>query len=462
MKLVKSLLLGSAAGLLAVASAQAADLPYKKAAPVEYVKICDAHGAGFFYIPGTDTCLKVGGDVEFYYSFVGNKKTWAGYSNTTGALGAVSSSKNTNESGVKARGRVQLDARNTTAWGTLRTFVSVQVDHTTGVEKGAATPGSSTDAASVDKAYIQFAGFTAGRYQSVFDFYADNWNHWDLDDSDTSVNGLAYTATFGGGFSATLSVEDRADRLSSTPYYSNVAGTTALVTGDQVPDIVGQINLSQAWGQVQLSAAAHQQSSFLVTSAVAASSVPAVNAVAQGTTSLASKSDWGFAVQGGVEINLPMLAAGDQLWLEGAYTDGALAYNQVNGSRGVGGNQIFNGGVVQTDYDAVWLANGTVKKPTSWSVLGAFQHYFTPTIIGRLSGSYVAVDYSSAAALQASTSSWNRIKVGPQLVWMPVSGFQVGVETLYIRQEDKFPIAVAGAKKDVDGYEATIHIERDF
>ena len=27
------------------------------AAPVEYVKICSLYGAGFFYIPGTDTCV---------------------------------------------------------------------------------------------------------------------------------------------------------------------------------------------------------------------------------------------------------------------------------------------------------------------------------------------------------------------------------------------------------------------
>ena len=55
---MKGLLLGAAAGLL-VASAQAADLPVK-AAPVEYVKVCSFYGAGFFYIPGTDTCLKIG------------------------------------------------------------------------------------------------------------------------------------------------------------------------------------------------------------------------------------------------------------------------------------------------------------------------------------------------------------------------------------------------------------------
>src|SRR5438552_2734869 len=60
MKMVKSLLLGSAAGLAAVTGAQAADMPVK-ARPVEYVKVCSLYGEAFFYIPGTDTCLKLGG-----------------------------------------------------------------------------------------------------------------------------------------------------------------------------------------------------------------------------------------------------------------------------------------------------------------------------------------------------------------------------------------------------------------
>src|SRR5215211_5805938 len=68
MKLVKSLL-GSAAGLCAVAGAEAADLPVQKAAPVEYVRVCTAYGAGFFFIPGTDTCLRVGGRARGEYSY---------------------------------------------------------------------------------------------------------------------------------------------------------------------------------------------------------------------------------------------------------------------------------------------------------------------------------------------------------------------------------------------------------
>src|SRR5882762_1114654 len=59
MKSVRCLLMGSAAGLMAVSAAQAADLPVK-AAPVEYVKVCSLYGAGFWYVPGTDTCMKLG------------------------------------------------------------------------------------------------------------------------------------------------------------------------------------------------------------------------------------------------------------------------------------------------------------------------------------------------------------------------------------------------------------------
>src|ERR671937_775168 len=60
MKMVKSLLLGSAAGIVAVAGAQAADYPVKAAA-VQYVRICNLYGDGFYYLPGTNICVKIGG-----------------------------------------------------------------------------------------------------------------------------------------------------------------------------------------------------------------------------------------------------------------------------------------------------------------------------------------------------------------------------------------------------------------
>ena len=58
MTLIKSILLGSAAGIVAVATAQAADLPTRKAAPVEYVRVCNVGGITGWTLPGSDTCVK--------------------------------------------------------------------------------------------------------------------------------------------------------------------------------------------------------------------------------------------------------------------------------------------------------------------------------------------------------------------------------------------------------------------
>ena len=66
----KKLILGSAAALMLVSGAQAADLPVKAKA-VEYVRICSLYGAGFFYIPGTDTCIKLGGYLRADATFNG-------------------------------------------------------------------------------------------------------------------------------------------------------------------------------------------------------------------------------------------------------------------------------------------------------------------------------------------------------------------------------------------------------
>ena len=70
MKTIKGLVLGSAAGLIAISGAQAADLPLKAKA-VEYVRICSLYGAGFWYIPGTDTCIRIGGNIRVDTTFNG-------------------------------------------------------------------------------------------------------------------------------------------------------------------------------------------------------------------------------------------------------------------------------------------------------------------------------------------------------------------------------------------------------
>src|SRR3712207_3136919 len=118
MKLVKSLFLGLVAGLAAVAGAQAADLPARKAAAVEYVRVCSTYGAGFFYIPGTETCLKVGGRVRAEYQYLEPQF------------------REDASIGFRARARVALDARTATAYGLLRAYVRMEMDRNTGVYNG--------------------------------------------------------------------------------------------------------------------------------------------------------------------------------------------------------------------------------------------------------------------------------------------------------------------------------------
>src|ERR1700753_3502212 len=108
MKMVKSLLIVSAAGPLATAGAQAADLPVK-AKPVQYVKICSLYGVGFYYIPGTDMCLKVGGWVRAEAAWGDNgSMTW-------GPFNANANNRTTSNATLRARGYITADARNQTA-----------------------------------------------------------------------------------------------------------------------------------------------------------------------------------------------------------------------------------------------------------------------------------------------------------------------------------------------------------
>ncbi len=127
MKMVKSLLLGSAAGLVAVAGAQAADLPVK-AKPVEYVKVCSLYGAGFWYVPGTDTCLKIG-------SYVRVQTAWdadgGGIPIGMGTGGGQFTRVDTSEFNYRTRAALSVDLRTQTEYGTLRSYIEVGAEYTT-------------------------------------------------------------------------------------------------------------------------------------------------------------------------------------------------------------------------------------------------------------------------------------------------------------------------------------------
>src|SRR6476659_7451986 len=112
----RTLILSSAAGLIAMSGAQAADLPVKAKA-VEYVRICSLYGAGFFYIPGTDTCIKLGGYVRVDTTFNGgiyDAPVWNG----NGGAG----DRFVDQINSRSRMALTVDTRTATEYGVVRTF----------------------------------------------------------------------------------------------------------------------------------------------------------------------------------------------------------------------------------------------------------------------------------------------------------------------------------------------------
>src|SRR5215475_1794435 len=131
MKMTNRLLLGTAAGLMAASGAQAADMPLK-AKPVQYVKICTLYGDGYYYIPGTNTCLKLGGYVRVqteYWAGAGGVPLGAAAGMNTGQ--AVQDRARQNDLNWRVRGAISLDVRDQTEYGTLRSYIRFGAEQTT-------------------------------------------------------------------------------------------------------------------------------------------------------------------------------------------------------------------------------------------------------------------------------------------------------------------------------------------
>lgn len=433
MKLMKSLFLGTAAGFAAVAGAQAADLPSKKAAPVEYVRICSQFGAGFFYIPGSDTCLKVSGRVRADYIY-GEPFTRAANALT-----------------FRARGYLALDSYTATDWGPVRATTRVFVTKDTG----------SAYSTTLDWAYIQFAGITAGKAAvSFFDFapfggvsyLGGGANGRGSDEGD--VNVLAYTATFGGGFSATIALEDGRAADTRNVGFGTPAGPirvdgTLLATGtstfggQNMPDVVGRLDYAGSWGAAMLAGAVHQTRVGVGT--IATNLTPAGTIL---------DTEYGFAVQAGVKINLPMLAPGDALFLQAAYADGANSYTGW-GTAGAGTLSL-------PSTDVIYDSFGNAKLTKSWSITGGLLHFWTPTIRQGVYAAYGNVNHYGP---------WydaSAVSVGTNLIWTPVRGLDIGAEVGYQYLTDKpnFLLLPANAGtligSDSGQWFGRVRFQRDF
>jgi hypothetical protein len=397
MQMVKSLLLGSAAGLVAVAGAQAADLPVK-AKPVEYVKVCSLYGAGFWYVPGTDTCLKIGSYVRVQTEWDANGGGIPlGFGSNNGA--ARSDRTDTNELAFRTRASLSIDLRTQTEYGTLRSYIEVGAQQT--------TPNDATEAVFFDRGFIQFAGFTAGRIRSYFDInsfapYSYSNNRVSGDTGASGIYGMAYTAQFGNGVTASISLEDGgASAAGSTNgggrnhMDANMAmgelgfGTTAFDNkGWTVPDVVGALRIDQAWGYAQIAAAMHDASGGYYGGA---------NVDTNGHPS----DKYGFAVTAGFTLNDVFGMKGDQFGMQAAYSKGAAGYV----TRATGAFEVYSsnnnagfGWVTDGVYDNEGIyGNTSVQLTQVWGINGFYQHFWNPKWRTSLYGGYVQVDYNTLA-----------------------------------------------------------------
>ena len=452
MTLIKSILLGSAAGIVAVASAQAADLPTRKAAPVEqYVKICNVGGITGWTLPGSDTCMKVSGymtaqftggnlNTQYNYGTIGEAYN-ARYGATPANGGAIPpagsaqarllraagiDNRNTqrvllaaspaqqnttfyrNDIGWSARGSLSFDFASNTAYGPLLAHINIQDDIGNGIAP--LQYGSAPNITYLNQGYVTWAGITAGKAESFYSFVGggDNWNNFFSPDQKgfNEPMLMAYTASFGGGFSATLALQSQGTNgasgggtNSAGGYFNTNSGpnpgqfnpTNITFGGQKWPDVVAQLHVKQGWGEAQLSGVLHN-----------------VNVTANGfngdftcglsgaVTCNGQENKTGWGIDAGVKVNLPSFGASDDFLVTGSYTQSAVWYSGLeDGMWSENGQTSGNG-------QPMWLADaffnpGTNQwsSPTAWSVAALFEHHFTPQFYIDLEGSVGQIKWSN-------------------------------------------------------------------
>jgi hypothetical protein len=469
MTIAKGLLLGSVATLTAAAVGHAADLPIK-AKPVQYVKICSLYGAGFYYMPGTDLCIKVGG-------WVRGEALWGGNGSMIwGPFNANMNNRTTSNFVYRARGYLTADVREQSAYGAIRAYLAVGVNsNDTGLYGSPAVPPSTFSA---NRAFVQWAGMTAGVTESFYDFYnvpVVQYRGGFLPASETGDTGWmvwAYTAELGGGVSATLSAEARRTLQiidgncatgTATPACGSVApggfpatpaagGNLVTVIGNiepgngayggvQMPDLVANLRVDQAWGAAQIMGALHD-----------------INPAYYGATPTTGHPDdeLGWAVGAGLRLNATSIAQGDFFQSQLNYGQGAIRYlmnttnsnwGKVNGAAeayGVLSDCVYGGA------NAASTATGC-QLTTAWGFNASYEHFWRTDLHTSLYGAYYTVTYNASANAQLCTAAgdgiggmgsaavaapgcnnnWSTWGLGSRTQWDMTKNSYVGVDILY-------------------------------
>src|SRR6266478_3910808 len=444
---VKRVLLGSAAGVFAVAGAQAADLAVK-AKPVEYVKVCSLYGAGFWYVPGTDTCIKIGAFVKLqtaYNANQGGPSMMGLAANGAGDTGGRHDRVDSAPFSFNNRNAVSFDMRTQTEYGTLRSYFDAFFQ--TQTSSGAAQLSSIV--LGNTRGFIQFAGFTAGRMRSFFDLYfqgtyAFSGSRFGNDTSPNGIIGAAYTWQFGGGLSGSLSLEDNGGGNSGRGRSTINASAAALGISTNTFDNKGQeffdpvvnLRLDQQWGFVGVSAALHDASGGYYSTGT--------QPLLEGNGHPGDKFGW--AAQVGGLLNNPFGLQGDTIAAEGVYSKGAAGY----ATAAWGPTFVFGAGRnvgVGILEEGIFTNGSNVELTTVWSAQGVYEHRWNPQWRTSVYGGMFGVQYDGTAkraicaspvaggtfggAVSNCDPNFSMSGVGSRTMWNPVPDLDVGFDVVW-------------------------------
>ncbi len=365
--------------------------------------------------------------------------------------------------GWEARGRISFDARTQTAWGTVQTTAALRMSRTTGIIGAGPDVGTADGTgtgSTLEWAFVRFAGFTFGASRDNFvlmpslTYGAGHWGSF--------ANGakqIAYTHVFGGGFSATLALQDHLDTTNGG--VDGSAPGTPRYVHNSIPQVVGRLELQQGWGSVAVAGAVAKATFNNVTD-----------------TFDVDKTIW--AVNAGATINLPMLAQGSKLYLTAAYADGMTEYTTNWTSfkntayrRDVGGFTMNHPSYV---FEGAGAAGNRIETVKSWNIAALLEHYWTPQYRSVAWGSYGSLNAPATAAANPwnGTTSFGDAKVwniGTNFAWLPTRDFEIGVEVIYARVSQDVlsaaPVAPAvGApvlfKSSEGNVTGRLRVERNF
>jgi hypothetical protein len=386
----------------------------------------------------------------------------SGYPDRTNNIGYFT--RHSNTFATQARFRMSADVRTQTEYGTLRAYFAFGVNAANAAYEN--TPTALTT--SMERAFIQFAGFTIGRSDTFFAFYngaAYGLVPMFMDGSSGPAghNVFAYTWQFGNGLSASLSIEDANGSrvkpiidLNMTSLYGASDGA-----GQKIPDIVGNLRVDQAWGSAQIMGALTQVQGRYY------QNFPVANCNVANTTFCGHPGDeWGWAVGAGLTLKMPWDAK-DTLSGVIAYGEGAgqfVSYGQANAflhkqdvASGAFVNAVFANPLTVAGY------GGGLELTETWGGTIAFEHYWTPSLRTSWVFGYMDVSYGdtakaliAAGGCQGATRDgkvapftavancdpdWSQWRVASRTMWNPVANLDVGVEVAY----SKVSTAWAGA-----------------